>query len=86
MRCGPRSAAEQAIIAFSQSNLLQEQPGQPADKDSIGQRGKGSPHDATKSCRCSFPVEDFQDKKKKKTTKLTPEEHALRKARISHQE
>jgi len=48
-----KSAAEQAIIAFSQSNLLQEQQAQPADKD----------------------------KKKKKQTKLTPEEHALRKAK-----
>lgn len=28
-----RSAAEQAIIAFSQSNLLQEQQAQPVDKD-----------------------------------------------------
>lgn len=46
-----KSAAEQAIIAFSQSNLLQE--AQPVDKD----------------------------KKKKKQTKLTPEEHALRKAK-----
>ena len=78
---GPRSAAEQAIIAFSQSELLEQQTAADKDpKDSSYSRTLGQENGLC--CALNSLNLQLEDKKKKKPTKLTPEEHAQRKARL----
>eukprot|EP00913_Durusdinium_trenchii_P011023 g10347.t1 len=75
-----KSAAEQAIIAFSQSELLEQQTAADKDpKDSSYSRTLGQENGLC--CALNSLNLQLEDKKKKKPTKLTPEEHAQRKAK-----